>query len=155
MKHAIKISLMALLVLAGTAVFAQPGDGGRMMNPEQRAEQQTTQMTEKLALSEAQAAKVKEINLKYAKQAQEAREKASGDREAMRNAMTTMRQEQDKELQTVTTQEQWDQWTKAREEMRGNRGNWGGDKPATAPDDKGDKKGKREKKKKSDSDSEQ
>jgi len=153
MKHAIKIFLPALFVLAGMTAYAQPGGGGRMMNPEQRAEQQTAQMTEKLALSEAQAAKVKEINLKYAKQAQEAREKADGDWEAMRGTMTAMRQEQDKELQTVMTQEQWDQWTKVREEFRSNRGPRGGDKPAPAPEDKDRKKEKKEKKKKSDADS--
>ena len=60
MKNAIKFSLMGLLMLAGLTAYAQPGGGGRMMNPEQRAEQQTAQMTEKLALSDAQAAKVKE-----------------------------------------------------------------------------------------------
>ncbi len=144
MKLAIKISLMALFVLAGLAVYAQPGGGGRMMNPEQRAEQQTAQMTEKLSLSEAQAAKVKEINLKYAKQGQEAREKADGDWEAMRGTMTAIRQEQDKELQTVMTQEQWDQWVKVREEFRGNRGFRGGDKPA--PGDKSTTPPKDEKK---------
>jgi len=151
MKLAIKFSLMALFMLAGLAVYAQPGGGGRMMNPEQRAEQQTAQMTEKLSLSEAQAAKVKEINLKYAKQGQEAREKADGDWEAMRGTMTAIRQEQDKELQTVMTQEQWDQWVKVREEFRGNRGFRGGDKPAPTPDDKDGKKEKKEKKSDSDS----
>lgn len=144
--HMIKTVKTLILFLSGAlALQAQPG-GGRMMNPEQRAEQQTAQMTEKLALSDAQAAKVKEINLKYAKQAQEAREKADGDWESMRETMTAIRQAQDKELQAVTTQEQWEQWGKVREEFRGNRGNRGGDKPA--PGDKADKKDKKEKKEK-------
>ncbi|MEQ1746840.1 MAG: hypothetical protein ABMA02_15515 [Saprospiraceae bacterium] len=140
MKKAIKFSLIALAVLAGSTIFAQPPGGpgdGRMMNSEQRAEQQTALMTEKLSLSEAQAAKVKETNLKYAKKGQEAREKADGDREAMRETMMAIRQEQDKELQTMLTQEQWEQWLKAREEMRGNRGNWGGERPPK-PENKGD-----------------
>ncbi|MFN0014691.1 MAG: DUF4890 domain-containing protein [Saprospiraceae bacterium] len=140
MKKAIRFLLIALFALAGTAIFAQPPGGpggGRMMNPEQRAEQQTAQMTEKLALSEAQAAKVKEINLKYAQKGQEAREKADGDREAMREIILAIRQEQDKELQTMLTQEQWETWVKAREEMRGNRGNLGGER-SPKPENKGD-----------------
>ncbi len=162
MKHAILKSLQhalpALFLMGGIALYAQPGGGGRAMNPEQRAEQQTAQMTEQLALSEAQAGKVQEINLKYAKQAQEAREQADGDREAMRDKMTTMRQEQDKELQTVMTQEQWQKWAAFREEQRANRGNWGdGSRPKTEPAKEGKmlKKEKKAKKGTPDSDDKQ
>lgn len=77
------------------------------MNPEQRAEQLTAQMEERLALSEAQAVKVREINLKYARQAQENREKADGDWEAMRAQMMRLRQAQEEELRSVLTEEQW------------------------------------------------
>ena len=116
-------SLLCLLFVAGSiaAVQAQPGRGGMGMDPEKRAEQQTAAMTEKLSLSEAQSAKVKEINLKYAQKAKEMRDNASGDREAMRASMVAMRQEQEKELQTVLTEEQWQQWLKIREEQKENR----------------------------------
>lgn len=128
--HLLQQALVALFLVAGIGLYAQPGGGGRDMNPEKRAEQQTAQMKEQLGLSDAQTAKVQEINLKYAKQAQEAREKADGDWEAARGKMAAMRQEQDKELQTVVTQEQWQKWTTFREEQRANRGNWGGNRPA-------------------------
>lgn len=147
-----KMFFLALLLLAGMSLQAQPGGGGRDMNPEQRAERQTTQMKQDLALSDAQAAKVQEINLKYANKAKEAREKADGNWEGMRETMTAMRQEQDKELQTVLTQEQWQQWSKLVEERRANRGDMGrGNRPGTekAPppsDDKG-KKSKKDKNK--------
>lgn len=140
--HLLQQALVALFLVAGIGLYAQPG-GGRDMNPEKRAEQQTAQMKEQLGLSDAQTAKVQEVNLKYAKQAQEAREKADGDWEAARGKMTAMRQEQDKELQTVVTQEQWQKWTAFREEQRGNRGNWGGNRPdgtKPAPDGKQDMK---------------
>ncbi len=111
-------SLALFGLLGATALFAQPGGQGQWMNPEQRAEQQTAQMRERLALSDAQAAKVHEINLKYARQAQEARQNAEGDWNTMRTQMATIREAHDQELQTVLTKDQWQQWLTAREQMR-------------------------------------
>ncbi len=126
MRTLLQSFLLAFLTAGGfAAAQAQPG-GGMGMDPEKRAEQQTATMTEKLSLSEAQTAKVKEINLKYANKMKEARDNAGGDRETMRATMTTLRGEQDKELQTVLTEEQWQQWLKIREEMKNNRPGWGG-----------------------------
>ena len=158
MRTTIKIFALALLLAAGFAprLGAQPG-GGWNTDPEQRANQQTATMTEQLSLSDAQSAKVKEINLKYANKTKEAREKAAGDREAMRGVMTSIRQEQDAELQTVLTEEQWKQWVAYREQFRGGRGMGPGNPP---PADKpaGDNPGKPKKdkkKKKSDTPNEQ
>ena len=56
-----------LLLFVAIAAFhpqqtqAQPGDRGQGFTPEERAEQQTVMMTEKLSLSEAQVAKDKEV----------------------------------------------------------------------------------------------
>ena len=156
------ILALTLLLIGGFALQAQPGGGGRAMNPEQRAEQQTTQMTEQLTLSDAQSGKVKEINLKYANKMKEARDQADGDWSAMRETMTAIRGEQDKELQTVLTKEQWEKWSKHLEEQRANRAGGMGrgngpdtDKAAPGKEDSG--KGKRAKKgkKKSDSDGKQ
>ena len=116
------IFTLALLLVAGFTLQAQPGGGGRNMDPAERAEQQTAQMTEQLALSEAQAGKVKEINLKYANKMKEARDQAAGDWSAMRETMTALRGEQDKELQTVLTKDQWTKWAEFREQQRANRG---------------------------------
>ncbi|MBK6929418.1 MAG: DUF4890 domain-containing protein [Saprospirales bacterium] len=154
----IKTVKTLILFLSGAlALQAQPG-GGRMMNPEQRAEQQTTLMTEKLALSEAQVNKVQEINLRYANKMKDARDQADGDWEAMRETMGLIRQEQDNELQTVLTQEQWQQWVAYREEMRANRGNYGrGGGPDTAPPpppaENGEQPAKKKKQKKEKTDS--
>ena len=158
MHTTIKIFALALLFSAGLAasLSAQPGNWNA--DPEQRATQQTAQMTEKLSLSEAQSAKVKEINLKYANKMKEAREKSAGDREAMRGAIGSIRQEQDAELQTVLTEDQWKQWVAYREEFRNNRGSFG-PKPATPADSTATgsdvPKKKDKKKKKSDTSNEQ
>lgn len=154
MRTTVKMLVLTLLLSAGRFISmnAQPGGGNWNADPEQRATQQTALMTEKLALSEAQSAKVKEINLKYANKIKEAREKAAGDREAMRATVGTIRQEQDTELKTVLTEEQWKQWVTYREESRGSRGNFGPGTPP--PSDKpagdSDQPKKKDKKKKSD-----
>lgn len=162
MTNTIKLLAMAMLLLAGFTLQAQPGGGGRDMNPEKRAEQQTAQMTEKLSLSEAQTGKVKEINLKYANKMKEARDAADGDWSSMRETMTALRDEQDKELKTVLTEEQYTQWDRIRTEQRNNRGGRMGPgnqpdagKAAPAEDGTGKKakKGKKNKKSGSDSDS--
>ena len=132
------LTLTLLLAYGNSQTLLAQNGGGWNADPEQRATQQTALMTEKLALSDAQALKVKEINLKYANQMKDAREKANGDRDAMRAAMAPIREAQDKEMQTVLTEEQWAQWTKFREEQRGNRGNFGG--PGGPGGDKKDNK---------------
>ena len=123
MKFTIKSILPALLLTAGfTTMQAQRGGGGQGMDPVKRAEQQTTLMTEKLSLSEAQTLKVKEINLKYGQKTKEARDaNADGDWSAMRETMTKLRQEQNAELKTVLTAEQFDTWAKYQEEQRSQR----------------------------------
>ena len=150
----LKIVLSALFMLAASwAMQAQPGGGGRNMDPAERAKQQTASMTEKLALSEAQTNKVGEINLKYANKTKAARDEADGDWESMRETMGAIRAEQNKELQTVLTADQWTQWQKEQEEMRANRGGrpGGPNGPAatdekTPPPPKGDKKPKKKSK---------
>lgn len=150
MKNTIKLLTMALLLLGGYVLQAQPGSG-RGMTAEQRAEQQTTLMTEKVTLSEAQVAKVKEINLKYANKMREARDQADGDWSAMRETMDAIRNDHDKELQTVLTKEQWTKWAEYRTQMRANRGGMGpGNQPnpdkAAPANDKSQKKSKKNKK---------
>lgn len=152
MRTTVKMLALTLLLSAGLFISlnAQPGGGNWNADPEQRANQQTALMTEKLSLSEAQSAKVKEVNLKYANKLKEAREKAGGDREAMRATVGTIRQEQDAELQTVLTEEQWKQWVAYREESRGSRGNFGpgNPPPSDKPAGDSDQPKKKDKKKK-------
>ena len=125
----LKLGLSAFLflfILINTQ--AQPPAGGDrpMMDPVKRAEQQTTLMTEKLSLSEAQAAKIKDINLKYAEKSKAMREaNTNGDRTAMRDQMTALRTEQDAELKSMLTSDQWAAWEKVRAEQRASRGDRG------------------------------
>jgi Spy/CpxP family protein refolding chaperone len=96
--------------------------GGRDKDPADRAERQTAKMTEQLGLNADQAAKVKAINEKFAKQANAEREKNRASREALRT-------EQDKELGKVLTKDQaakWEQLKAERQDKKGEQGKRGG-----------------------------
>lgn len=149
-----KVVFTALFVIAAFSMaIAQPrGRGG---DPEERAERSAQMMADSLSLSDAQKNKVKEIHLKYGKQMQEAREKSEGDWSSMRETMGAIRTEQDKELQTVMTSDQWASWQKIRENQRamraeGRRGPDGG--PPPGQEGKNKRKGKKPPKDKSGTD---
>lgn len=122
-------NLLVLLLALAAPVFskAQPGGGNWGGDPAQRAEKQTEMMAEKCALSEAQTAKVREVNLRFAQKMKDFRAaNPDADRDAMRAQMQTLRAEQDAELKVFLTDEQWELWQKARAEQRSQRG--GGEK---------------------------
>lgn len=126
MKITFKSLFIAFLLVAGyTNAYTQRG-GGWGMDPEKRAEKQTAVMKDSLSLSDAQATKVGEVLLKYAKQMLEVRDSNSeSDWPAMRERIIAIREEQNKELKTVLTTEQYDKWTKILEERRNQRGQRG------------------------------
>lgn len=112
-----------LLLLVVNVVSAQQGRGGqRGGTPEERAERQTEKMVEQLSLSEAQAAKIKEVNLTFGKKMQEARAEADGNREGMRETMQALRGEQVVEYKKYLTAEQFVKFEKIQAERRGRRG---------------------------------
>ncbi len=140
------INVLILLVFAAaTTATAQPG-GGKGGDPVQRAEMQTQLMIDSLSLSTKQGEKVKDINLKYANKIKEARAaNTDGDWEKMRATMDAIRTEQNAELKTVLTQEQYDRWQKIAEAQMQRRGGPGGSSGGSPEDgDKG--KGRKGKK---------
>ena len=100
------LAFIALFFTFTFAANAQRGDGQRLA-PEDMAEKETTRMVEKLSLDQTQAAKIKEINLAYAKKMQEAREGNTGNRSAMQEIATAINNEKATELKTVLTAEQY------------------------------------------------
>ncbi|MCF8247601.1 MAG: DUF4890 domain-containing protein [Saprospiraceae bacterium] len=123
----IKVLSAALLLFSAMVAQAQGGQRGGS-DPAQRAEIQTKMMADSLSLSTKQGEKVKEINLKYANKQKEARQANSdGNWEKMQATMGTLRTEQDAELKTVLTQEQYDRWQKIASQQTQRRGNQGRD----------------------------
>lgn len=123
MKSSVKF-LAAVTLFFAFSFAAQAQRGGQPLNPEQMAEKQTAQMVENLHLDQAQADRVKAINLNYATKLQEVRQENTGNREAMKELSTAIRSEQRAELQTVLTAEQF----KTYEETQAQKASRGGDK---------------------------
>lgn len=99
------ISFLLFICLTISLNTIQAQRGGKQMTAKERAAKQTERMTEQLGLSEAQAADVAAINLKYTERAESLRTNGK-DREANRAAMETMRAEQNTELKTILTPQQ-------------------------------------------------
>ena len=114
--------MTALFISTSFFVNAQqPGVGRRNFDPKQMAERQTTSMVEMLMLSDAQAGKIGEVNLKYALRIDSLRNANQGDFEMMREQMIALRTQQENEQKKYLTGEQFEKWQKFQEERRTNR----------------------------------
>lgn len=104
------------LMLVSMVGFAQQ----RNFDPDELAKRQTAQLKEKLDLNADQEKKVHEINLESMKKMGEMREKmrGGGGFEGMREKMAELREEQNKKMKEVLTDEQWKKYEKYLEERR-------------------------------------
>ncbi len=124
------VMLLFALVLTST-INAQ---GRFNIDPKEAAEKQTETMTKSLALSEAQAAKVQEVNLKYAEKRQELFRSQRDDRSQMRSAMREMNTARMAELKKFLTAEQYTKYEEVQAEERKNRRGKRGKRPAPKED---------------------
>ena len=132
MKNVIKLLVAGVMLVAGSFVsMAQPGggrpggQGGRQFDPAQMAQRRADMMKETLKLTDAQYAKVLEMY----KEESEAMQKQmqSGERPRMdRETMQKQREEQNKKLKAILTEEQFKTWTEQQQEMRRGFGGPGG-----------------------------
>ena len=116
MKSLVRTLTFLLLFLATIDMAAQRGDWNS--DPTEKVQRQTERMKESLSLSDKQAEKVGEINLKYAKKMREARAEMSSetDRTAIRESFMKLSKEQDEELKNVMTTAQFEEWQKIKAE---------------------------------------
>ncbi len=113
---------MMIFVSTGIVLCAQqPGGGWRNFEPDQMAERQTASMIRVLHLSDAQAEKIREVNLKYALQMDSLRKSNERDFSAMRDQMMVLRSAQSSEQKKYLTGAQFEKWQKYTEEQRNNR----------------------------------
>lgn len=119
-----KITIVFLMmVFATSTLLAQPG-GQRNFDPKERAKQTTERLKEALDLNKDQEKKVYEIQLEGNKKMAEMRNEMQGGGgfEGMREKMTQFREEQNKEMKKVLTEDQWTKYEKYLEESRSRRG---------------------------------
>lgn len=122
MKSKVKIILSVfILVLGFVSMQAQKGQG-RQQDPVQRAEKQTAMLTEKLSLTPEQAAKVKEINLRYAEKQQAMKgQAADGGGEKNKAAFQQMHKDRQAEINEVLNKDQQAQFEKLQSERKDRR----------------------------------
>jgi len=93
-------------MLFSVVTFANAQGGRTMGTPEERATKMTTQLTEKLALTVDQQAKVKSILLDQNAAMAKTREEAGEDRKAARTKMMANMQESNAKINAVLTEDQ-------------------------------------------------
>jgi len=120
-KLGIFVFLMVLGLASAMAQNNPGGSGQRNMDPTERAKEELKQMEENLDLSKDQKDKVYDILLEGNKKRSamfEEMRSGNGDRDAMREKMRTMRDDQNKKLKGVLSEEQWTKYEKMMEERR-------------------------------------
>jgi len=123
-----KIGFLLIAMLFGTIVgYSQNWQNS---TPEEMAKRQTDQIKEKCGLDKDQEKKVYDLNLKSSKEMAKMREQmqGGGDRDAMREKMTKMRDDQNKEMKKILTAEQYVKYEKYLEERRAARQQGGGNR---------------------------
>lgn len=129
MKNLKKSALLIFLTTVGLAAAqGQPRDG-HDFDPTERAARQTERMADELGLSAEQAAKVKDINLKYAEKAKDKHDAKAAEKDKDKAEREALRNEHDAELKKVLTKEQaakWEQNKSERKEGKGDKGGPGG-----------------------------
>lgn len=119
--------LLFAIVFATVSVAQNRGGMGNM-DPKEMAQRQTDELKKALDLNKDQEKKVLDLNLKNAQQMSALREEAmknGGDREAMREKMTKLREAQNAEMKKILTEDQYTKYEKYMEERRASRGQGG------------------------------
>ena len=122
----VKNLLLAVLLVLPLIGFAQERPNRADM--EQRRKEQNEQVKKDLKLDKKQAAEYDKLMEKFSKQRTEMMEQGrdSGDREAMREKMTKMREDQDKELKALLDDKQYKKYQEIQAERRAQMGQRGG-----------------------------
>ena len=84
-----------------------------------RVQQRLKEVSEKLALTDAQKTKVKAVFQKEGEKLRALRQDTSLDPQERRKKAMELREETRKEMKTILTADQWEKWEKMRQEARG------------------------------------
>ncbi len=122
-----KLGLLLMVVVLGTTI-SMAQNRGRDFDPEESAKKQTAELKELLDLNKDQEKKVYDLNLKAANKMADLRKEMqnSGSREGMREKFGKMREEQNKEMKKILTDDQYKKYEKYLEERRARRRQGGG-----------------------------
>jgi colicin import membrane protein len=116
MNHTLKNLIANAFVAALLAIAILPAAAQPPRDPETVARYQTERMQKELSLTEAQRAKVQELNLAYAKKQQALAAQQAEDLTKKRTARRTLKQEKEARLKTLLTEAQWKQYEQKKQE---------------------------------------
>lgn len=114
MKARFVIILSVLFLFGFTAQSFSQGMGG--MNPQERMKQQLQTYRERLKLTDAQFNKINTILKDQMSEIQKLRDSSSGDRDAMREAMMSLREKINKKIEALLDDTQKAEFKKIQEE---------------------------------------
>ena len=138
--------ILILGLLMSIMTYAQPPGGqGRQFDPEQMVKRRTDQMVTDLGLNADQTKKVEAVIKTYSdkrmKMFQENRDKG-GDWTQMREKMTAMRDEENKELKPILTEDQMKKYLELEQKrMEERRQRFGGGQDGASPQRRGQQRG--------------
>lgn len=116
-----KILFIALAAIMACGLQAQndaPQKGHGKHSPEKMAQVMTKRMAKDLKLDKATEAKVGEINLKFAKDEQAAREAAKGEEGKVHKELKKLQKDKDMAFEKVLSPEQFAAYKAKRQEMK-------------------------------------
>ena len=118
---------VGLLVISATG-FAQQGQRGQRLTPEESAKQYTELMTSEFKLTAQQVTSVTPVNLEIAKEQAKLMENANGDFSSMREGRQKLEEKRVASLEKILTKDQMDSYKKwaAERQQRGPGGQGGG-----------------------------
>jgi len=118
MKKLIVLSVMLMAIFS----FATAQQQQRQMGtPEERAKRETDRLTELLKLTADQKAKIQAVELDLAKQMDAKRQKAQGDREAIRAVVQEIQKLREEKYKPVLTADQFKKYLEDREKRQKER----------------------------------
>ncbi|QHT70395.1 DUF4890 domain-containing protein [Rhodocytophaga rosea] len=115
-----KIMVIIFLMIGSLGIsFAQTAQTTprEKKTPEERAQLTTDRMVKGLALNEAQAAKLKEVNLQQAKKMEALKEEHAQERQELRKEATNIHASVEQEYKAILTPEQYQKYQQNREKQ--------------------------------------
>ena len=121
-----KLGFLLLFVFSLTTVTMAQDNGRRDFDPKEMAKRQTEELTKALGLTKDQQKKVLDLNNETAEKMTAMRgQRGEGDREAMREKMMKIREDEQKEMKKILNDNQYKKYEKYLEERRSKRGHGG------------------------------
>lgn len=117
-----KLMMLAAVAIMGASAFAQGGQRGMQMTPEQMAErnkQRIEVMDKAVSLTAEERAKVEEVFKSSDAEMAKIRQAMANDMAGMREKMTSIREEQNKKLKEILGEERFEKYQSAMPQRQG------------------------------------